>query len=57
MRYDVSDFTDVAPEKLTDAIVRMGRLHSQLGAALAQLRQSAVPAISADSSHQLGDAA
>lgn len=38
MKYESSDFADVSPEKVPDAIIRIERLHTQLGAALAQLR-------------------
>jgi hypothetical protein len=42
MRYEASDFSDVPPEKVPDAIMRMERLHTQLGLALTQLRQAAL---------------
>jgi hypothetical protein len=41
MKYQASDFTDVPPEKVPDAIHRMERLYAALGMALAQLREAA----------------
>jgi ParB-like chromosome segregation protein Spo0J len=47
MRYGASDFTDVAPEKMPDAIARMKHLHSELGLALSRLRESELATVGA----------
>ena len=57
MKYEASDFTDVPPEKVPDAIIRMERLHKQLGVALTQLRKAALMPLGMAESQDLGGAA
>jgi hypothetical protein len=47
MRCDVSDFTDVAPDKIPDAITRIEQVHAQLGIALEELRGTALVPVGA----------
>jgi hypothetical protein len=55
MRFEASDLSDVAPDKVPDAIARMERLHTQLGVALTRLRGTTfVPAGAAGSHHAGG---
>lgn len=50
MKYAASDFSDVPPDKVVDAMARMERLHTELGLALGKLRQAApAPAVVAGS--------
>ena len=42
MRLKADDFTDLAPDKIPDAITRMERVHAQLGLALTQLRECSI---------------
>jgi hypothetical protein len=56
MKYEASDLTDIPPDKIPDAIARMEKLHTQLGAALAQLRDSLLMPVGAGA-HEARDAA
>lgn len=57
MRYEANDFSDVAPEKVPDAIARMDRLHTQLGLALTRLRERPLVPAGTNGAHGAGDAA
>jgi hypothetical protein len=57
MKYKASDFTDVPPDKVADAIIRMEHVHAQLGVALAQFRHAALMPVGVAESHGLGTAA
>jgi hypothetical protein len=56
MKYEASDFTDVSREKIPGAIARMEMLHSRLGTALAELRQSVLVPVGTAAPHEVGDA-
>ena len=57
MKFEASDFSDVASDKVPDAITRIERLHTELGIALAQLQQAALVPVGADSSNNHGGGA